>query len=154
MTPDAPFAPDVGELLDLRFDLLPEDAEVVTVRIRGIDLRYEAAKRRLSFLDASAEIDICEGRIPLHILVDRTSLELFAHDGEISMSCCFLPEAAEHVLSFHAHGGSARLDDLRVHELDSAWSLANETSRHYCLKNQRGSCKRYWRLIQEGCECG
>ena len=32
------------------------------------------------------------------------------------MSCCFLPEAAEHVLSFHAHGGSARLDDLRVHE--------------------------------------
>lgn len=122
LTPDAPFAPDVGELLDLRFDLLPEDAEVFTVRIRGIDLRYEAAKRRLSFLDASAEIEICEGRIPLHILVDRTSLELFAHDGEISMSCCFLPEAAEHVLSFHAHGGSARLDDLRVHELDSAWS--------------------------------
>ena len=45
------------------------------------------------------------------------------------MLCCFLPEAAEHVLSFHAHGGSARLDDLRVHELRFSLVLANETSR-------------------------
>lgn len=122
LDPEKPLVPDVGELLDIRFDLMPDKADIVFARIRGIDVRYDVDKRRLSFLDASAQIEICDGRIPLQILVDRTSLELFAHGGQIAMSCCFLPEAAEHVLSFHAHGGPAQLCDLSVHELVSAWT--------------------------------
>ena len=90
LTPDAPFVPDVGELLDMRFDLVPGQAEVVIMRIRGVDVRYDVKARCLSFLDASAQIEICEERIPLHILVDRTSIELFAHDGQITMSCCYV----------------------------------------------------------------
>ena len=91
------------------------------MRIRGVDVRYDVKARLLSFLDASAQIEICEGRIPLQILVDRTSLELFAHDGQVTMSCCFLPEAAEHVLSFHAHGGGAQLEGFHAYELNSSW---------------------------------
>ena len=74
-----------------------------------------------SDLDASARIDLRDEKVSLQVLVDRTSLELFAHGGEVSMSCCFLPEAAEHVLSFHARGGRAHLCGLKVHELRSAW---------------------------------
>ncbi len=121
LAPDAPFIPDVGDLLDMRFDLVPGQAEVVIMRIRGVDVRYDVKARLLSFLDASAQIEICEGRIPLQILVDRTSLELFAHDGQVTMSCCFLPEAAEHVLSFHAHGGGAQLEGFHAYELNSSW---------------------------------
>ncbi len=122
LDPDCPVVPQVGELLDMRFDLVPDQASAVIARIRGIELRYDAAEGVLSFLDASARVDLRDGRVPLQILVDRTSLELFAHGGQVSMSCCFLPEAAEHVLSFHARGGRAHLCDLRVHELRSAWN--------------------------------
>ena len=121
LAPDAPFIPDVGDLLDLRFDLVPGQAEVFIMRIRGVDVRYDVKARLLSFLDASAQIEICEGRIPLQILVDRTSLELFAHEGQVTMSCCFLPEADEHVLSFHAHGGGAQLESFQAYELNSSW---------------------------------
>jgi fructan beta-fructosidase len=121
LEPGEPVVPDAGELLEIRCDLVPDKAEAVIARIRGIDLRYDAREHRLSFLEASVRVDICAGKIPLQILVDRTSLEVFAHDGQVSMSCCFLPEAAEHALSLHALGGRAQLRGLQVRQLHSAW---------------------------------
>ena len=41
-------------------------------------------------------------------------------DGSVSASFCFLPEACDVPLEFYADG-EAKLVDLTVHELASAW---------------------------------
>jgi levanase/fructan beta-fructosidase len=61
------------------------------------------------------------GRIKLHILVDRTSVEVFGNDGRLSMSSCFLPRAENQNLGVFSVGGTARIVALRVYSLKSAW---------------------------------
>ena len=122
LIPGKPLRPDVeGDLFDIRLQLDPGEVHVVGVQIRGNDLRYDAVAQRLSFLGKEVEIEVRDGSISLHLLVDRTSLEVFAHDGEVSMSFCFLPEAADVPLVFYAEGGVAQLRALELHELRSAW---------------------------------
>jgi sucrose-6-phosphate hydrolase SacC (GH32 family) len=55
----------------------------------------------------------------VEILVDRTSIETFANDGEVSLSACFLPSGDR--LALECTKGSAAVRSLRVFELKSAW---------------------------------
>ena len=55
----------------------------------------------------------------VEILVDRTSIETFVNEGEISLSTCFLP-ADDHLTLECAHG-SATLHSLQVFPLQSIW---------------------------------
>ena len=57
------------------------------------------------------------------ILVDRTSIEAFANDGEISSTRFFLP--GENGLSVKAENGSARIKSLAIYPLKSAWPAGN-----------------------------
>ncbi len=59
----------------------------------------------------------------VEILVDRTSIEAFANDGEISSTRFFLP--GENGLSVKAENGSARIKSLIVYPLKSAWPAVN-----------------------------
>ena len=92
--------------------------------VRGHDLRYDVAKAELSALGKTASLAPVDGRIRLQLLIDRTSLEVFAQDGLLSMSSCFLPEAADWNLEFYATDGAVTLLSLEVHELRSAWPSA------------------------------
>lgn len=108
-----------GQLWDIRLVIEPRQATAWGLRIRGIDLRWTAGK--LSYQGAEAAFEPEDGRLQLQLLVDRTSLEVFGHDGELSMSCCFLPEAADEPLVLYAEGGAAHVVSLAVHELQSIW---------------------------------
>jgi fructan beta-fructosidase len=122
ISPDKPLRPHVeDDLFDIRIEFEPGTASAFGVHIHGIDLRYDIAGERLSFLQTEVELKAHADTISLHLLVDRTSLEVFAHDGELSMSFCFLPEAAAAPLSFYAEGGAVQVHSLAVHELRSAW---------------------------------
>jgi len=55
----------------------------------------------------------------LEILVDRTSIEAFANDGETTVSACFLPST--HQISVECVRGRAKIPRLQVFELGSAW---------------------------------
>lgn len=59
----------------------------------------------------------------VEILVDRTSIEAFANDGEISSTRFFLP--GENGLSVKAEKGSARIKSLTIYPLKSAWPAGN-----------------------------
>lgn len=55
----------------------------------------------------------------IEILIDRTSIEVFANDGEVSLSRCFLPNDTELILT--AVQSSITLRSLTVYELKSSW---------------------------------
>ena len=106
-----------ARLFDVRLEIEPGSAEAVAVRVRGLDLVYDVTGQAISFAGKSASLPLEKGAVRLHLLVDLTSLEVFGNDGLVSMSFCFLPEAADHPLEFYAWGGAARIVALDVHEL-------------------------------------
>ena len=55
----------------------------------------------------------------VEILVDRTSIETFVNEGEVSISACFLP--TDERLELAADRGPVRIRSLRLIELKSAW---------------------------------
>ncbi len=110
-----------GELFDVELEVDPAAATALGVWVRGLDLCCDLEQGTISFLGRSAPLPRREGRVVLRLVIDRTSLEVFADQGQLSMSFCFLPEAADQPLAVYARGGAARVTRLVVHELQSVW---------------------------------
>ena len=111
-----------GELFEIRADIEPGKATRVGFSLRGEEVFYDVAEQTLSALGESVPLALNnDGRITLHILLDRTSLEIFGNEGLVFMPFCFLPELSDTNLTVFAEGGNARIESLEAYELHSAW---------------------------------
>jgi sucrose-6-phosphate hydrolase SacC (GH32 family) len=118
---DNPLAAISGDLLEIQAEIEPDDATHVGFDIRGHKVQYDVKQRKLQALGRDAALAPDHGRIKLHLLVDRTSVEVFGNDGLLSMTSCFLPEAENKNLGIFSIGGTARIASLKVYPLRSAW---------------------------------
>jgi sucrose-6-phosphate hydrolase SacC (GH32 family) len=116
---DNPLSALTGERFDIEAEFEPGDARTFGLEVRGERVAYSAADHRLTAL-GSAPLELKDGVLRLRILVDRTSLETFANDGQVALSSCFLPPANNQSLRVFAEGGSVRIRSLRVTELKPA----------------------------------
>ncbi|MHC4201777.1 MAG: GH32 C-terminal domain-containing protein, partial [Planctomycetota bacterium] len=110
-----------GELFDIRAEIAPGGASEVGFVLRGERAAYNVAAGEITCLGKTAPLALADGRISLQILLDRTSIEVFGNDGQISMPSCFLPDPADTGLEVYAAGGEARIVSLDVYELRSIW---------------------------------
>lgn len=109
--------------LDVPGDLFHIEAEVEIPHGTEVTLHLRGAKVVLTDASASCESQPAAvgGRVrKVEMLVDRTSVETFVNDGEVSLSACFLP--SDDRLAVECHGGTARLHSLTVYPLRSIWS--------------------------------
>ncbi len=92
----------------------------LTVNLLGRPLTYDAATSTLTFEGKSAQVFLAKGKLDLRILVDRTSVEIFAQKGLVTMPFFVLPKAGVTGITV---GGSTgwRKEKLDVYELRSAW---------------------------------
>lgn len=117
---DNPLAGISAELLDIEAQIEPGLARAVRFDFRGALVEYRPPEKRLVALGQIAPLEPQDGRIALRILVDRTSVEVFAGGGRVQMASCFLPDSKKsHRLE--AVGGSATIRSLRVWPLRSIW---------------------------------
>ena len=119
---DNPLAQLSGDLFDVQMAFEPSRDAKLSIRLHGQAVTY--AGGTLSCLGKSAAVSPVEGKVALRCLVDRTSLEAFANEGEVSMSFCFLPKKNDTKLEVRAEGGDVRIESLRVWRLRSAWGAA------------------------------
>jgi levanase/fructan beta-fructosidase len=110
-----------GELWDIEAILEPGQATAFGLRVWGHEIRYSVPDHSLSCAGCIAPLKPAEGQIHLHVLVDRTSLEVFGNHGAVSLTCCFLPQAQERPIALYAEGGNARLLSLKARQLRSIW---------------------------------
>jgi len=94
------------------------------VEVQGHDIAYDVENQTLSCFGKVVKLRLINERVKLRLLIDRTSIEIFGNDGEVSMSCCYLPEAANHRLALRAEEKGIVINALTVHELRSAWEHA------------------------------
>ncbi len=119
-----------GDLLDIDLELAAAEASLVALDIRGASIQYLPAKRMLTCLGKAAEVPEGNKALRLRVLVDRTSIEVFANDGRLVMTSCFLPERDRPSLGIHTEGGPASITSLVVHRLRSAWPAAVDSAAH------------------------
>jgi sucrose-6-phosphate hydrolase SacC (GH32 family) len=125
-----------GDLFDIEAEIEILAAERVGFRIRGLEVAYDvktktltsgwaaydAKERGLISGKSSARLEPSGGRIQLRILVDRTSIETFANNGEVYMPQDALPkEGQTKTLELFSEGGVAQVRSLAVRELKSIW---------------------------------
>lgn len=110
-----------GELFDIQMQAAVGDAKALGIRYRGAAVVYSAEKKTLTSLGKEVPVEAIDGRIALRILIDRTSFEVFANDGKVSMSSCYLPNPEKAGLELIAGGESPKILSLTVHELKSIW---------------------------------
>ena len=116
-----PLADVRGELFHVRLEIDPGSAAEVGLNIRGIPIQYSAKERVILCMGNSAPAILIDGRLTLEVLVDRTSIEIFAADGRVNMAYCLLPSADNKSLSVYVKSGVADVRSLDVWELKSTW---------------------------------
>jgi sucrose-6-phosphate hydrolase SacC (GH32 family) len=110
-----------GELFDIRLAVEPGKASSIGLNVRGVPIKYDVREGKLTCLGKSAPVGLSEGRLTLQVLVDRSSIEIFAADGRVNMAFCFLPADDNKTLSIFAEGGAAEVRSLDVWDLKSIY---------------------------------
>ncbi len=113
-----------GGLYDIQAQFEAGSARSVGIIACGEPITYDAQAHTLTCLGCTAPLEASNGQVNLRILVDRTSLEVYANGGLVSMTSCFLPQEGADQISAFAAGGEATLKTLRIFDLLSAWAGA------------------------------
>lgn len=109
-----------GDVFDIEVESELRGASEVGLFVRGIPVRYHAGAKVLSCLGCSAPLALREGKVKLRAIVDRTSIEISANDGEVFMPVGVIPSDELHEVEVFVRGGEARVAG-EVRELRSGW---------------------------------
>ncbi len=116
-----PVGPVEGDLLRVRATLRPDGATKCGFVVHGTEVAFDVATGTLSCLDKKAPLSPTEGAIRLELLVDRTSIEIFADDGRVYMPMAVTGPEGDKTLRILATGGSVRVESLQIDHLRSSW---------------------------------
>ncbi|MFV0378560.1 MAG: glycoside hydrolase family 32 protein [Mangrovibacterium sp.] len=83
----------------------------------GTEIRYDATRNQLSVLGKTAPLAPEGGKIELDILVDRSSVEVYASGGRVVLSGQFAPAANAQEYLLYNTGGELLIEKLEVTEL-------------------------------------
>jgi sucrose-6-phosphate hydrolase SacC (GH32 family) len=111
-----------GDLFDIDADISLSESGSVGFRIRGLEITYDTGAQELKCGKSAAALKASDGRIQLRILVDRTSVEIYANNGEVYMPLAAVPKDDRNKgLELFADGGAAQVNSLAIRELKSVW---------------------------------
>ncbi|AII51607.1 glycoside hydrolase family 32 protein [Hymenobacter sp. APR13] len=130
--------PFKGESYDLELTLKPGAAKVLTLNVLQSEterttLRYDVARQELT-LDRtqsgnvafhplfassleSARVPLRDGQLQLRLLVDRSVVEVFAQDGEVTLTDLVFPRQHAGRITLSTDGGPAQITALRLTDL-------------------------------------
>jgi len=99
-------------LYDISTEFEIGSAEKFGLIINDIQITYEIKEQKLNCEERYASLSPMEGKIKIRILVDRTSLELFANDGQIYMPIRTNINTTEHLELFSKYGTDLNITDI------------------------------------------
>jgi sucrose-6-phosphate hydrolase SacC (GH32 family) len=110
-----------ADLLDLTVNIDFSRAYEFGINVRGQTIKYSVSEQNLSVGSSYAPLKLADGTLKLRILVDRSSVEVFADRGEVTFSMVTL-EPADASVSLFCKGGEIHVHSLAANHLESIWS--------------------------------
>jgi sucrose-6-phosphate hydrolase SacC (GH32 family) len=108
-----------GDLFDITVEIDAPPHAAFGIRLHEIDIA--CADGYIRCLGKEAPLTAHDRKVSLRILVDRTSIEVFAQGGELCMSTCFLPLEQDTTIRCYSEAGTIAVRKFMVHRLRSAW---------------------------------
>ncbi|MGH2332270.1 glycoside hydrolase family 32 protein [Thermoanaerobacter mathranii] len=129
-----------GDLLEIIAEFELGTAEEFGIKVRKSDSQetivgYDAIQKKL-FIDRSRSGDIVDETFPvkhyaplktrnnkirLHILVDRSSVEIFANDGKVVMTDLIFPDIDSQNVELFSKDGTVKVTSLTIYKLRSIY---------------------------------
>jgi fructan beta-fructosidase len=97
------------------FETLPREVYVDRTRSGEVSFSKDFPGRHAAKLEQNANIK-------LHVFVDRSSVEVFANDGERVLSERIYPPPGSDGIELYSHGSGGRVVSLTIWELNPIWS--------------------------------
>lgn len=110
-----------GDVFEIISEIDLGKAKEIVFGIRGEKAVYNVAEQQLHFMDNTAIVIPTENRIKLRLIIDRSSVEIFANQGEVSFAKYFYPDPSNMNLSLTSVGGEFRIDKMEIYRLESIW---------------------------------
>jgi sucrose-6-phosphate hydrolase SacC (GH32 family) len=117
---DNPLSEIKADLLNIDVTIDPGEAAAITFDIRGTKLRW-TKPGRLTLGSSSADLKPQSGKIALRLLIDRSSIEVFGNNGEVTLSNCYLPRPGNSTIKLEVEGQPAKIVSMKIRELKSTW---------------------------------
>jgi fructan beta-fructosidase len=118
-----------GELLDIEMviDLKNGDSgdttQVIMTEIFGQKISYNIGKQVIDLSGIKAPLVPMNHRIKLRIILDRTSVELFANDGIVQIAKCFVNKGKVSANMIISGNKAIAVVKLKAYPLSSVWKI-------------------------------
>ena len=123
IVPGQNLIPDVeGELYDIDLEFETRQASKFGLFIHGVQLEYDVNTSKLICGEMEASLSPVEGKIRLRILVDRTTIEIFANGGLVYMPMHVKRETGHQGIEIFSMGGEAWISSMMINELKTIWN--------------------------------
>ena len=116
-----PLAGIEAELIEIDATFNVGDKGVVGFVARGAHVRYDAGKQIVEVAGIKSALKPVDGKVRLHALIDRGSVECFANDGRVAFSKGHRPAENDRRISMIVDDVPATVHSLTVYELKSVW---------------------------------
>lgn len=122
-----------GELFHIKAEFTIGDADRFGLIVRDINLSFNVGDQRLVCTLAGpgaedrdekvlrAPLKAMDGKVRLEVIVDRTSLEIFANDGRVYMPIGIILVDNGSEIKVFSRDGKTHLNYLKIYELKSIW---------------------------------
>ena len=110
-----------AELFEMQSEIQLANASELVFNLRGNPLIYNVKDKMLSCKGKKVKLTPIDGVIKLHILVDRTSIEVFGNYGQVTMHLCFPLDPNNTSQHVSAAGGNAKIKSHKLYRLKSIW---------------------------------
>jgi fructan beta-fructosidase len=122
---------DPGEASEIGFKLRKSDREETIVGYNVIAKMLfidrcrsgESAFHNAFACKHDAPLELQNGHIRLHMFIDQASIEVFANDGEVTMTDQIFPDTSSTGLELYVREGNAKVISLKLYPLKSAYSI-------------------------------
>ena len=111
----------LSQCLDIEASFRLEERGETAITVLGQEIRVTRDS-----VQSGASKGLLPGRPEaqdIRILADRTSIEVFANGGSLTMAFCLLPEESAGSVSVRAVKGRVAFDGLSVREVSSIWQI-------------------------------
>ena len=110
-----------GDLFDLEVEFEPQPGSTVVFDLRGNEVIYDVETSTLSSCGQVTALEPLGGIIKLRILLDRSSVEVFANEGRVYVPHVVFPQNENRTVKMICRKGRFKATLIRVHELKSSW---------------------------------
>ncbi len=111
----------VGETLDLSVTLEPGQGTKLALSVRGASISWDAAAQELAVNGQKAPAPLMNGRQTLRVLVDRTTIEVFASEGLTYVPQPFIPQENARELTVTTSGDAPKSLRTTAHSVLPVW---------------------------------